>query len=81
MFSVCHCRPITPNTILDCIKNDTSIPLELSRNVVRGLLAQSSYIVEDGDEIMVDQTHHSVTLTCPSTLMRIELPGRGVHCT
>lgn len=79
MFAVVLVHRISSCSILNSIQCGSVIPFEIARRLSLSLLDEANRIEEDDEVQQITESHH-ITLTCPSTLMRMEFPGRGFRC-
>lgn len=79
MFAVVLVHATSAKELLDSVKTGSVIPVNTARMLSKALLNEANKMSEEDEIQQVTESHH-VTLTCPSTLMRMVLPGRGFQC-
>lgn len=82
LYAVVLVRPWSVHDILGAVKAGGTLSIHSSRTLCRAILEHSVTRArdEDVDVILDDQTHNTLSLRCPSTLMRIGIPARGLQC-
>lgn len=79
LFAACLCRQATAEQYLASIARTSVLRMDVSQMIVFRLLEENLRLSSDGD-VQLDDSHHYVSLRCPSTLQRIAIPGRGIGC-